>query len=491
MGYYKKPVIIRTSTHHPITNPSIEQLAIFEHIKTSSKSLIIQALAGCGKTATCVEAMYQLPPNKKIVYVIFANRNAREAEGKCPERVDVSTVHAFGLAAIRAAYGKIVIDSKDEKATAIAVSLIGNDPEKAELIAAYIKALGLAKGYLCETAFDVSEACIKHDIDMNLCESSEEEFCSNIIKGMNLSVQQTNRIDFNDMIYFPIKKNLKIKQYDVVFADECQDLSPARVELVLRAVKSDGKLVAVGDENQAIFGFSGADKDAMKKLHDRTNADVLSLNTTYRCAKKIVELAREFVPDYTAYNLNTDGVVENKTQSEMMSNAGPGDLILSRTNAPLVGYCLQFLKAGRRANIMGRDMGSSLSYMIKRSKMFNVNSFLLWLEEWKNLEIKRLSDKKKDYQHITDRYECMIAFCEGTNDLGVVKDNIKKMFDDKEDSSIITLATCHRFKGMERPTAFILRDTFKPDKGTEERNIYYVAITRAKTHLYIVNGKTN
>lgn len=491
---YKKSTVVPGSKYIPVSNPSAEQEAIFDKIVNGVGSLLVSAYAGCGKTTVCVEAMWRVQrksPRTTQKYIIFAKRNQEEAIGKCPPSVDPKTAHAFGLAALSRAFGKIQIDK--EKTDRIATALVGADDDKAELRYMTAKAIDLGKDYLATTHEEIAHIIEKHSIE--LCNLTEAEFVANVLKGMDISALQPNIVSFSDMTWLPIRLNIAIPTYDIVYADEVQDLNPARLELLFRALGTNGRLAAVGDDNQAIFAFSGADQYAMAKIVERTGAIILPLHRTYRCGKKIVELARMYVPDYEAAETNCAGNVSTITMQDMMSDTGAreGDFILSRTNAPTVKIAMQLLKRGRKCNIQGRDLGRNLLYMIIRSKAESVAGFQTWLEEWKAAEIDRLSAKKRDYEHIVDKAECLESFCEGERDLSAVKSKIAAMFDDSEpdETHRIILSTVHRAKGLERNRVFRLESSFTVKPKTEEdiqqeRNVAYVSITRAKDSLFLV-----
>src|SRR5690606_4863513 len=97
----------------------------------------------------------------------------------------------------------------------------------------------------------------------------------------------------------------------------------------------------------------------------------------------------------------------------MEQNVNPGDFVLSRTNAPLIKWCLRLLKGGIPANIQGRDLGKNLLSIIKKSKAENVNSFLEYLYNWAEIERERLIKNKKDTGIIDDKVECFEVLCEG------------------------------------------------------------------------------
>jgi superfamily I DNA/RNA helicase len=85
------------------------------------------------------------------------------------------------------------------------------------------------------------------------------------------------------------------------------------------------------------------------------------------------------------------------------------------------------------------------------------------------------------------------AFCEGQLDLSAVRERISSMFDETEsnETARITLSTIHKSKGLERHRVWILESSFVVKAKSEldqeqERNIRYVALTRAKDSLFLV-----
>ena len=116
-------------------------------------------------------------------------------------------------------------------------------------------------------------------------------------------------IDFNDMIYLPNALGLQPKkQYGYVFVDECQDLSQAQIGIVKKYLRQDGRLLAVGDPYQAIYGFAGADSDSYEQVKEAFNCQEFSLAECFRCPQAVVEIARTIRPDITT----------NKTEGSVM-----------------------------------------------------------------------------------------------------------------------------------------------------------------------------
>lgn len=76
----------------------------------------------------------------------------------------------------------------------------------------------------------------------------------------------------------------------------------------------------------------------------------------------------------------------------------------------------------------------------------------------------------------------------GAKSVSEVRARIESLFSDKDDAARVMLTTTHKAKGLERERCWILSETFRPNRGTEEANLWYVAVTRAKNELYLVGA---
>jgi hypothetical protein len=192
------------------------------------------------------------------------------------------------------------------------------------------------------------------------------------------------------------------------------------------------------------------------------------------------------VPDIQSAPNAKEGRVETISDKDFLNKVKPGDFILSRINAPLIYHCLALLRMGVPANIAGKDVGANLTYMIKKSEAKTVVEFLAWLDGWKKSEIARLQAKHRDPILILDKAACLEALCENERSLENVKDNIKELFHDGDDSTRVICSSIHKSKGLERDRVFLLVNTLRRELNTEENNICYVAWTRAKDMLFLV-----
>jgi DNA helicase-2/ATP-dependent DNA helicase PcrA len=176
------------------------------------------------------------------------------------------------------------------------------------------------------------------------------------------------------------------------------------------------------------------------------------------------------------------------TDETLRAEAAPGDFVISRANAPLIGICLGFLAAGKPATIAGRDIGAGLLALVDKSKATTIPELLEYVDAWEKAECERLAARKRDTQPAMDRAACVEALTEGAASVAEVRARIEALFSDKDDARRIVCTTTHKAKGLERERCWILADTYSA-ASTEENNLWYVAITRAKTELCLIGQR--
>jgi DNA helicase II / ATP-dependent DNA helicase PcrA len=350
------------------------------------------------------------------------------------------------------------------------------------------KTVSLAKSALAST-----EEQIDAIVDAFTIESAQNgarpQFVQDTLKILEkCKSTEDGRIDFDDMIWLPVVLNLKQRKFDRVLGDEIQDFNPAQIELMLRALADGGRFLGVGDPYQGIYRFRGADDQAFANVKARMNATELPLSVSYRCCKAVVREAQKIVPHIEAAPDADEGEVRSASYKTMRRNAKAGDFILSRTNAPLASLCMYFLANGRKAAIQGRDIGTSLAALVKKSKAQNVEALRSHIETWCDKECDRLAAKKRDTQAIEDKANCILAISEAAGSVQEVLDRIESLFSDVADESRIVLSSTHKAKGLERDRVWLLRSTYCKHPGLEEEFLLYVGVTRAKKVLVLVEG---
>lgn len=502
------------------------QLALFDNIANGIGHTVVKAVAGSGKSTSILECLKYLPPGLDTLFVAFNKPIAASLAEKILKlgllRVKACTLHSYGSGIVRRSFrdlqfnGDRVLSLFDlgNKAGVLkfrqAVIEIAKNldpkmkPESAftfDMKKDIIKAVSLAKGQLAGDGakvekiiddFEIESArrspvpgiILPKEIENALLKAFVDDVLALLVRCANLTDGQ---FDYDDMIWLPVVLDLPQTKYDRVFVDETQDLNPVQIELVMRAIKPNGRICAVGDPKQAIYGFRGADEYAVENVVKRLEATILPLSVCYRCSKAVIREAKKFVPDIEHAPNAEEGSVSKASMKEMLRNAKPGQFILSRANAPLVSLCMQFLKEGRPAMIKGRDIGSSLASFVQKSAAPGVPELIDYVEAWRDVEIQRLTAKRRDTTNVEDRAECIIAIADGALTVHEVISRIEKLFVDKDDETkFIVLSSTHKAKGLEREQVWLLQSTYMRREGSEEENLYYVAVTRAQKNLFLV-----
>lgn len=475
----------------PKHNWSDYQKAVFRNIAKDDGHLIIDAFAGSAKTSSIIESFKYIPKGKKSIVLAFNKKIQEELQARAPSYIEKKTFHSLGLQAIKQRFGDVEID--DYKVSNLTKEELGKGADY-DLITNVCDTVAYCKYGLLDMPSQISDIIDNFGVD--LCEMDKSKFISLVIKMLSQDKALTNKIDFNDMCWFPFVYNLPLGQYDYVYVDEYQDLNKSQMVMAKKLCKpADGRIILTGDLFQSLYSWRLADESVAKEIRSHGKTKVLALPISYRCPKSVIKLAQNWTPDITCPDTAIEGQIKEITLNELYSSVKAGSFILSRTNAPMIKICMNLIRSGIKANIMGRDVGKQLIYLIKKSKKKQVPAFLKWLEDWKNEEVEKLMAKNIKTENVLDRVECLTTLCDECKTLEEVSKKINEMFDDTDEKNIVILSSVHRAKGMERNDVFLLRWTFRAwfdqmhfiDKPNEEGNIAYVAATRSKKNLYIVN----
>lgn len=491
---------------------SPQQEAIFKACHDTHDNLVVEALAGTGKTTTMIEATNYL--SGTTLLCAFNKRVADELKAKIGENQHkhVSTLHALGLRLVKRLTPNVeVCDPPAERGLRLAAEAlkvlgspilsksylwaIKNTASTCKEVAPFLKVDGGGE----ESLKTVETIGYGYGHLEGIAPKHLELVCTAVLKAMELSLTTNDgMVDYSDMLYIPLHKSATRGEYDNVIVDEAQDMNRAQLEIAQRVMKEGGRIIVVGDRHQAIYGFRGADRGSMDRLAKAFEATTLPLNITYRCPKLVVQAAQALVPEFKAANSAPEGVETWATRGDILKSAQPGDFILSRLNAPLLGLCLELVNAGKRAKVEGRDIGQQLVGIIRKITYGNpsvpVLTLLQGLAAWENNAVTKAMalDDEDRIAAVQDQAYALKTLAEGVGTTGELERVIGTLFtDDAKGAGGIVCSTVHKAKGLESDRVFILADTFKghwgPQEGSEEGNLKYVAITRSKQELVWVD----
>lgn len=497
--------------------PSKYQKAIFEYIEKGSGHLVVEAAAGSGKTYTIVKSLQYIPESKRILMSAFNTDIVDELKKKTKgiENVDVKTLHGLGLSFIKSNFPgeKIEIDPFKYE------SHIKNCIDKYTSINTYKlkgreyfryldnikKYVDFGRFYICQTTKDLEFIEQRYGIETI---ADEKEVAIQVMEwGKNV----ISFVDYTDMVWMPNVLFLKPigLLYDFILVDECQDMNKAERELILKCFKMGTRLISVGDSQQMLYSFAGGDPDSFNALKSIPNTTCLPLSISYRCAKNIVEYAKQIVPTIEANDDGREGEILNDVEIEDISD---GDMILCRNNAPLLQVYNEFLKLGKKAFIRGKDIGNNLKKVVKSTKQKHLNIdckddgvFVRLYDEVFTLRNKLMdihgideqsAMKSPQIENKLDIIKALEILSEGINTSDEIIEKIESIFSKKNKDEGVALSTVHKAKGLESDNVYIVCKSLMPSKSAtkdweikQEHNLMYVAYTRAKNKLGFINEK--
>lgn len=459
-------------------------------------NLIVDAVAGSGKTSTLLEGVRRAPEQNPLVCA-FNKRIADELNGRLQHTLATAkTLHSLGYGLIRRQWKGMPVAQDNERADQLTGKVC--PPGTPSPIMRLVSKLHTKAREMTPLDWD-TDALTALALQFD-CEPDEgwreynlgwvvERAAEALAYAATEAPTRTVGIDYADMVYLPLVWGLTSPEYDLVVVDEAQDMTLAQLELAERVCS--GRICVVGDRHQAIYGFRGADIGSLDRLKTKLGATELPLSTTYRCATRIVERAQRLVSHIQARPGAPEGTVSPADYDEMLREAQGGDFILSRLNAPLVSATLALLRAGKRARMAGRDIGAGITALVKRLKPQSIRDFLQRLDQWERKTTQKYAERGLlnlvDQTH--DQAQMLRAFAEDTESLSVMLDKIYWLFTDTAEADQIVLSSVHKAKGLERERVWLLQESlYRREWSQEEANIEYVAITRAIRDLRIVEG---
>ena len=496
-SWTKAPPVIRVP-FKPSYPPSEEQKPIFQEAMLGDENIHIDAGPGCGKSTTMLWAMTK-EPHRSACCLSMGKAIVTEIEPHCPQHVEVGTAHKFGRAALVTALRKQPYLFQNKVKQIFKDTWPSLDPDKKQ---------GKEKGAAYSFMYDFLNLVDK--MRLNLADENNPDDILRIVMQYNISIQDMSMlatmipivfqkilenpatIDFTDMMWLPIRMDLPVPKFDMIYVDERQDLNSLMIEYVNRMF--NGRIMTVGDKFQSIYGFGGADIHSTERLIGRFPGMELPLKTCYRCGKKIVEKVNAIYPGLKAFDGNIDGeVIEADDIDYEMPD---GSMILARRNAVLVKPCFALLRKGRKAIIKGKQIGEGLIRLIESMKAVSPVDLIDKIEAYRDARLEKLLSKEDVKQAqvdaTNDETQCVIEIAMCCQTVEEVIDRINYIFD--ENTQGIMLSSIHRSKGLESDEVTIIdyarvrisNERMTEEEHIQEKNLEYVALSRAKKKLTLI-----
>ena len=418
--------------------------------------VLVEALAGTGKTTTLSEYAKE-HSNKYILYLAFNKTVRKDAKFKFPKNVELHTINSFVYK--YAPNSQTIVNEFNISFVMRSLGLQQHEYAQAVKIIEYLN------NYLdsCDTA----EVFFEDD----------NKFSQGAKKLVEL-------MDHNSD--FPITHNVLLKRfldsydfssfnYDTILIDEAQDLNRSMFNIIK---KLPGKKIFVGDIHQAIYGF----RNTINVFKQGLEAQTLRLTSSYRFGPAIAEFINDmseimFKQPLGIRGANQDEIGEIiEDESEDMS--GLYSAYITRTNAHLFDKAFELMKQGKKVSI-------PFDWNVVRELLLDVFYLKYGLRE------RIVTAAIRDYASFD--YMQKVSRAGGDLELAFLIKVVEK-YDAELPMNILELhnsltspkladtilLTAHKCKGLEFFNVEIANDFGKvANSETEEKNLLYVAMTRA------------
>lgn len=466
-------------------SPTEEQLAIIDSVKNTDDNILINALAGAGKTTTL--EMIQAASSVKPVLCLAFNKKIAEAMAKrFPGTTTVRTFNGCGHRIWSKVVSSISLDAK-KMHNLLSEEINSHEGEdKKELREAYweiINATSLAKslGYILEGKYTQGKRLIsKVEFISKLDERPTPFVLSTIdsLLGESIRLAYKGLIDFNDQVFMPALFSATFPRFPLVLVDEAQDLSPVNHALLDKLGKN--RVCAVGDDFQSIYGFRGAVIGGMGQLRERFSMSTLPLTVSFRCPSEIVKAVHWRVPQFKWIR---EGGIVGEIRNPTCDSFPDGCSIICRNNAPLFRLAFALLSNRRSVSVAGSDIGPKLIRLLKKIGQGGDRraDLLIKIAGWRHDKLLRSQSPST----INDTADCLKVFAGYGETLDSAVAYAEHLF---KQQGTLKLMTGHKSKGLEFDQVFHL-DPWLIGDDEQELNLKYVIGTRAREAYYEINSK--
>lgn len=280
-------------------------------VKAIDHPLLVLAGAGSGKTRVITEKIAYLVkqglPARHIAAVTFTNKAAREMKSRVSKLLDdtqirglrVSTFHSLGLDILRKEHkvlaykAAITLFDEQDKLTLLK-NLINHGAKECDLenLDRYAQQIGQWKN-----AFVTPEQALNQA-------TKEQTAAAGLYNEYTRSLKAYNAVDFDDLILLPV---LLFQQHPAVLekwqnkiryllVDEYQDTNITQYQLVKLIAGTLGRFTVVGDDDQSIYAWRGAQPENLAQLQkDFTRLQVIKLEQNYRSTGRILKVANHLI----------------------------------------------------------------------------------------------------------------------------------------------------------------------------------------------------
>jgi len=499
--------------------------------------LLIVAGPGSGKTRTLTHRLAHLVTRHGVapggcLAVTFTRRAADEMRSRLrallPDAWDgipLHTFHSLGLSILREHWNAAGLQRGFRVATEAERLSLMRDTLEISQRQARARLSGISRGK--RTGAPATDEKLAQAWEAYRREMETRNWCD----FDDLVIRAADALEFDD------ESRAKVRQrYPWVCIDEYQDVDEQQARLIRQIVPPDGNICAIGDPDQAIYGFRGADRRFFADFAEHfPGARVMRLNRNYRSNSNIVTLSSQVMAAAASAGPSIpvlEDAANRVTLHEAPSEKAEAEFVVQSLEATLGGHSFFSIDSGRAAEVQGHDLSFSdfavlyrteaqataLVEALQRSGMpFQQRSHDPLLHHPGVAALvdglggspdggsvrQRLEAARGDGQAAREACELLKPLADACGDdlerflaelaLAAQVDT----WDPRADR--ISLLTLHAAKGLEFPVVFIVGcedgllplswGKAEPEDLAEERRLFYVGVTRAMTRLYLCRAR--
>lgn len=481
-----------TEKRKPNFAPTSEQSEILATFRTTKRDLAIQAFAGSGKTST-LRLIALAHPEKKFLYVAYNKALEVEAAASFPPNVSTRTAHSLAYRSL--GIGRSAFQSRLGAAMRPqdVLALARIQPPRGMPPLVFASALRqIVRSFQCSASSKVTEEHIPDEVSTLIKrERTPERLVASLLKGARAlwsaraDIKSAVPIEHDTYLKLWQLENPKLEGFDCILFDEAQDANPVILDVIRR---QKCRKVYVGDSFQQIYSWRGA-VNAFESLGTVTR---LRLSRSFRFGEAVAKVGRDALALHgrPAIEVHFEGFETVPSfVGAVPSGVAYGHIF--RTNAALLDEACRLAQKKTPLAIVG-DFESLLTFLASAYALFK----------------GRLADVRDERLRVYRDFGEMLSASKYDAELkGVVKlvdafgDNIPAAVQAvrscrvEESQACAVLTSAHRAKGREWDYVRIESDFggmpsgFKDDPSqvfeTEEINLLYVALTRARRGLEI------
>jgi len=499
------------------------------------KGLLIEALAGCGKSFTLVKIAHLLKARgltaESVRLLVFGRKNKEDLKQKVKDvsphwGESVQTLHSLCLGVLKSTLGNTLqIDRFKYQAIAKKYNYISSrrnvpgtlnkgEHPAIESDKVFLDLLEKLRLYcLAATEESIAFLAEKHSLGLNL--NKIENVTAAASHCLNEGLQQGLKgfVDFVDMAWVLYKAPNQFRggieklRRDLRFVavDEAQDTDQLQIGVLKLLIDPQNCLFcAVGDRYQAVYRFRGCLSDGLGRIGKEFDCETFPLPINYRCGKRHLSFVRELFPSIKiqAHSSAPEGeirCIRASNFTQIFENPDGDYFGVCRRNAPLVKAAISLLVKNLPARVKDKSIGGRLVATVKKiSPKYKKGSFL---DELKSYEMQMrgkfdsFPDKEQKISALQDSLEAIVALFEAylPSSLDDWNKIVNRIFEDSPRKAI-DLYTVHSGKGGEGGDTFLLSPHSLPlrykgqseEELQQEYNLLYVALTRPKNTLWLV-----